>query len=92
MKLELLAWRLNFYFSTFKLLTPSWKVKVFISSYWLEVEKQKVLLRVTNSKLKKKKKFHFEILAQSWKIKSLLWVTNWKLKSKKFHFELLNDG
>ena len=36
---ESLTRRLNFYFSTFELLTWSWKIKSFTLSYWLEVEK-----------------------------------------------------
>ena len=34
----------------FMLLTRSWKMESYISSYYLDVEKWKILLRVTNSK------------------------------------------
>ena len=74
---------LNFYFSTFELLTPSWKIKSFTLHYLLEVEKLKVLLWVSNSKLKNKMFlfvlltqwvnfyiFTFKLLTQSWKTKS----------------------
>ena len=74
---------LNFYFSTFELITRGWKIKGFISSYYLEAEKLKVLLRDTNSMGKllfyhfrvtsswlKNKKFHFALLTQNWKKES----------------------
>ena len=35
-------------FSTSQLITRSWKIKSLNSSYWLEIEKLKVLLRVSN--------------------------------------------
>ena len=52
--------------------------------------------RVTNSRLKNKN-FHFELLAWSWKIKSLFRVTNLKLKYNRWlnfnfpTFELLTQ-
>ena len=48
--------------------SQSWKIKSFTSSYYLEVEKQKISFWVTNSKLKNKK-FHFDLLTCRWKIK-----------------------
>ena len=58
-----------------KLLTQRRKIKNYTSSYQLEVQKSKVSLRVTKSKIKL---FFFYFL-----------VTNLKSKNKKLHFELL---
>ena len=49
---EFLTQRFNFYFSTFELLTRSWKIKNYTASYWLEVGKYLFSLRVTNSVVK----------------------------------------
>ena len=72
--LELLTRELKSYFSAFKLLTRSWKIKSFNSRYELEAEKI-VPLQVTNS-MGKLLHFHF-------------WVTSSKFKNKTFFFELL---
>ena len=100
LRFALLTRWLNFYFYTFVLLTRSWKIKSFTSSYLLQIEK-KVLLWDTNSKLKNKR-FHFELinhlknkkflfdLLHNWIVKLLFFhvrVTNSKLKNR-LHFEL----
>ena len=69
---ELLTRSFNFYFSTFELLTRSWKIKNSTLSYYLEMEKYKISLQVTNSMVRL---LFFRF-----------WVTNLKLKNKKFHF------
>ena len=60
---ELLTRKFNFYYSTFELLTRSWKTKSCNTSYWLEVGKYLISFRVTNSRLKNKKN-HFELLTR----------------------------
>ena len=100
LRFALLTRWLNFYFYTFVLLTRSWKIKSFTSSYLLQIEK-KVLLWDTNSKLKNKR-FHFELinhlknkkflfdLLHNWIVKLFFFhvrVTNSKLKNR-LHFEL----
>ena len=99
---ELLIWRFNFYFSTFKLLTRNWKIK---TSVWVTNSKVKVLFIyfyfwVTNSKLKSKKLLwvtssksknensHFELQSQSWKIKSTCQVINLMIKLLFFQFRV----
>ena len=72
--MELLTHSLNFYFSTFELLTQNWKMKNLTSSYEVEAEKEKVSLRVNNSKLKINRWLNsyfitFELLTRGWKIK-----------------------
>ena len=54
----------------FMLLTRSWKMESYISSYYLDVEKWKILLRVTNSKNINKILIltSFEISLLKWKL------------------------
>ena len=67
--------------STAFLYSSKWKIKISTASYQLDVEKKKVWLRVTNSKLKNKS-FHFELLLRKLeKTKSLFRI----ISHSRFH-------
>ena len=88
-QLKLLTQRFNFYFSSFELLTRTWKVKISLRITSTKIKLLFFYFRVTDSKLKNKIS-NFELLTQSQKIKkNLLRVTNLIVKHFLFHFRVI---